>query len=67
MDSSLGFSLVSRGSKNLKWGFFLEGVVGATTNGDSLDEPRVSADGWSWWGREGFLLTVFFYLTVDIS
>ena len=24
--------------------YFLDGVVGATTNGDSLDEFRVSAD-----------------------
>ena len=26
---------------------FLDGVVGATTNGNSLDEFRVSADEWS--------------------
>ena len=45
----------------------MEGVVGATTNGDSLDELRVCADGWSWWGREGFLLVIFFYLAVDIA
>jgi len=33
--------------------YFLEGVVGATTNGDSLDEFRVSADEGSMREEEG--------------
>ena len=44
---------------------FLEGVVGATTNGDSLDEFRVSADKRSM--REeggGLVFACAFYLRV---
>ena len=43
-------------------GVFLEGVVEATTNGDSLVELRVSADGWPWRGREGPSLAILFTL-----
>ena len=40
----------------------MEGVVEATTTGDSLVELRVSADGLPWWGREGPSLAIIFTL-----
>ena len=67
LDSLINFSLCLRGSKkNFKVGVFLEGVVEATKNGDSLVELRVSTDGWPWRGREGHSLAVLFTLRLAL-